>query len=45
MRHTVEEKMMTLKHQKQGLYRALMEAPEKSVARSITREDFNFLLS
>ncbi len=45
MRHTVEEKMMALKHRKMGLYRALMEAPEKSGARAITREDFDFLLS
>lgn len=45
MRHTVEEKMMALKRRKLGLYRALMEAPERSGARSITREDFDFLLS
>jgi len=45
MRHTVEEKMMALKNRKLGLYRALMEAPEKSGARAITREDFDFLLS
>ncbi len=44
MRHTVEEKMMTLKQRKLMLYRALMDAPEESAGRSITREDFNFLL-
>ena len=44
MRHTVEEKMMALKQRKLGLYRALMDAPEKSAGKSITREDFNFLL-
>jgi superfamily II DNA or RNA helicase len=45
MRHTVEEKMMALKHRKLGLYRALMEAPDRSGTRAITREDFDFLLS
>ena len=44
MRHTVEEKMMALKQRKLTLYRALMDAPEKSAGKSITREDFNFLL-
>ena len=44
MRHTVEEKMMALKQRKLMLYKALMDAPEKSSGRSITREDFNFLL-
>ncbi|MBA4418662.1 MAG: hypothetical protein C0392_12255 [Syntrophus sp. (in: bacteria)] len=44
MRHTVEEKMMALKQRKLSLYRALMDAPEKSAGKSITREDFNFLL-
>jgi superfamily II DNA or RNA helicase len=44
MRHTVEEKMMALKQRKLLLYRALMDAPENSAGRSITREDFNFLL-
>jgi superfamily II DNA or RNA helicase len=45
MRHTVEEKMMALKHRKQALYKALMETPEKGVAGEISREDFAFLLS
>ena len=44
MRHTVEEKMMALKARKAGLFRALMEAPERSGARAISREDFEFLL-
>jgi superfamily II DNA or RNA helicase len=44
MRHTVEEKMMALKQRKLSLYRALMDAPEKSSGKAITREDFNFLL-
>jgi non-specific serine/threonine protein kinase len=44
MRHTVEEKMMALKQRKLSLYRALMDAPEKSAGKSITRDDFNFLL-
>jgi non-specific serine/threonine protein kinase len=44
MRHTVEEKMMTLKQRKLMLYRALMDAPERSAGTLITREDFNFLL-
>jgi len=45
MRHTVEEKMMALKARKAGLFRALMEAPERSGARAISREDFEFLLA
>jgi non-specific serine/threonine protein kinase len=45
MRHTVEEKMTALKQRKLSLYRALMESPEKSGARAITREDFEFLLA
>jgi non-specific serine/threonine protein kinase len=44
MRHTVEEKMTALKHRKLALYRALMDDPERSGARAITREDFDFLL-
>jgi superfamily II DNA or RNA helicase len=44
MRHTVEEKMMALKQRKLSLYRALMDAPEESAGKAITREDFNFLL-
>jgi len=44
MRHTVEEKMTALKMRKLGLYRALMEAPERSGARAISRKDFEFLL-
>jgi superfamily II DNA or RNA helicase len=45
MRHTVEEKMLALKQRKLSLYKALMDSPERSAGRSITREDFNFLLS
>jgi len=44
MRHTVEEKMMALKQRKLSLYRALMDSPERSAGKAITREDFNFLL-
>ncbi len=44
MRHTVEEKMTALKMRKLALYRALMEEPERSGARAISREDFEFLL-
>jgi superfamily II DNA or RNA helicase len=44
MRHTVEEKMMALKQRKLSLYRALMDAPERSAGKAITRDDFNFLL-
>ena len=44
MRHTVEEKMTALKHRKLALYRALMDAPEHSSGRAVTREDFDFLL-
>ncbi|MDR2017803.1 MAG: DEAD/DEAH box helicase [Syntrophobacterales bacterium] len=44
MRHTVEEKMMALKQRKLSLYRVLMDAPERSSGKAITREDFNFLL-
>jgi non-specific serine/threonine protein kinase len=44
MRHTVEEKMTALKNRKLALYRALMEAPERSGGRAVTREDFDFLL-
>jgi len=44
MRHTVEEKMMLLKERKLKLYKALMDAPEKSASASITKEDFNFLI-
>ncbi len=44
MRHTVEEKMLALKQRKMSLYRALMDSPERSASRSITRDDFNFLL-
>jgi superfamily II DNA or RNA helicase len=45
MRHTMEEKMMELKKQKQKLYEALLDAPEAAGPSSITREDFDFLLS
>jgi superfamily II DNA or RNA helicase len=44
MRHTVEEKMMALKQRKMGLYRVLLDAPEKSAGRSVSRDDFDFLL-
>ena len=44
MRHTVEEKMMALKQRKLTLYRALMDSPERSAGKAITRDDFNFLL-
>jgi len=45
MRHSVEEKMMELKKRKTGLYKAIMESPEKSSRFSITKDDFDFLLS
>jgi non-specific serine/threonine protein kinase len=45
MRHSVEEKMMELKKRKTGLYKAIMESPEKSSHFSITKDDFDFLLS
>lgn len=44
MRHTVEEKMMSLKQKKLSLYRALMDTPEKNAGKPITREDLSFLL-
>jgi non-specific serine/threonine protein kinase len=44
MRHTIEEKMMTLKARKQELYRAVMEETTGKKL-SITRADFNFLLT
>ncbi len=44
MRHTVEEKMTALKRRKLALYKALMDAPERSSNRAVTREDFEFLL-
>ena len=46
MRHTIEEKMMYLKRKKLELYKAVMD-DSSSTRRglSITRSDFNFLLS
>jgi len=46
MRHTIEEKMMYLKKKKLELYKAVMEDSLSSRrGLSITRSDFNFLLS
>lgn len=46
MRHTIEEKMMTLKKRKLELYKAVMEdSAAATKGLSITKEDFNFLLS
>jgi SNF2 family DNA or RNA helicase len=46
MRHTIEEKMMYLKKKKLELYKAVMEDSSSSRrGLSITRSDFNFLLS
>lgn len=46
MRHTIEEKMMYLKKKKLELYKAVMEDSMSSRrGLSITRSDFNFLLS
>lgn len=45
MRHTIEEKMMSLKKRKLELYKAVME--DSGMSRkgfSITKSDFNFLL-
>ncbi len=44
MRHTVEEKMMSLKERKIGLYRALLGDAEGRGSAAATREDFEFLL-
>jgi SNF2 family DNA or RNA helicase len=45
MRHTVEEKIMELKRRKTGLYKALLESPEKATSMAITKQDFDFLLA
>ncbi len=46
MRHTIEEKMMTLKKKKLELYNAVMgESATGKKGFSITKEDFNFLLN
>jgi superfamily II DNA or RNA helicase len=44
MRHTIEEKMMLLKEQKQKLYRAILEEGTASAGAGLSREDFEFLL-
>ncbi len=45
MRHTIEEKMMLLKEQKQKLYRAILEEGSAGgVGAGLSREDFEFLL-
>ena len=46
MRHSIEEKMMSLKKQKYVLYKAVFEgAMNRGAGASITKEDFDFLLS
>lgn len=45
MRHTIEEKMMTLKEQKLKLYRALLDTGTAEGGAGLTREDFDFLLA
>ena len=44
MRHTIEEKMMALKEQKQKLYRAILEEGSGGNGAGLTREDLDFLL-
>jgi non-specific serine/threonine protein kinase len=44
MRHTIEEKMMALKEQKQKLYRAILEEGSGGKGAGLTREDLDFLL-
>jgi len=47
MRHTIEEKMMTLKQRKQELFTKVMEdggAPAADGGASLTAEDFRFLI-
>jgi hypothetical protein len=46
MRHTIEEKMMTLKKKKQALYEAVMgNSVQTGIGFSISRSDFDFLLA
>ncbi len=45
MRHTIEEKMMLLKHQKLMLYNAILEQGTGAGGAGLTREDLEFLLS
>ncbi|MCM2359528.1 MAG: DEAD/DEAH box helicase [Geobacteraceae bacterium] len=45
MRHTVEEKMMALKERKLRLYKALLDDAGGAGGVSLSREDFDFLLS
>ena len=44
MRHTIEEKMMSLKEQKLKLYKAILDEGTAGGGTGLTREDFNFLL-
>lgn len=45
MRHTVEEKMLALKRQKQALFRRIVDGAEaRATASPITREDFQMLV-
>lgn len=44
MRHTIEEKMMSLKAQKLQLYKAILEDGAGGEGAGLTREDFDFLL-
>lgn len=44
MRHTIEEKMMTLKEQKLKLYKAILDEGTGGGGAGLSREDFEFLL-
>ncbi|MFA7059194.1 MAG: DEAD/DEAH box helicase [Pedobacter sp.] len=44
MRHTIEEKMMTLKEQKLKLYKAILEEGTSGGGAGLSRDDFEFLL-
>lgn len=44
MRHTIEEKMMSLKEQKLKLYKAILDEGAAGGGAGLTREDFDFLL-
>lgn len=44
MRHTIEEKMMSLKEQKLKLYKAILDEGTAGGGAGLTREDFDFLL-